>query len=82
MAIEKVKTLDGARTRVDEINTDAPAIVTAGRHGVGARIAAIYKNLSLVLAGMYTGLGCGGTPNTHHSYDEDSTDKKPDNRPI
>jgi hypothetical protein len=75
----KVKTLDGERTRVDELNlgdTDSPA----SEAGSGGRLARWLRNLNLVMAGMYTGLNCYGTPKAHHEYEEG--DDKPDRRPI
>ena len=82
MSSDKVKTIDAARTTVAELNTDVPAIMDLGQQGLRGRLASAYRNLSLVLAGMYTGLSCGGTPNTHHSYEEDPSGKKPDKRPL
>ena len=82
MSSDKVKTVDAARTTVAELNTAVPAIMDHGQQGLRGRLASAYRNLSLVLAGMYTGLSCGGTPNTHHSYEEDPSRNKPDKRPI
>ncbi|MEX2132062.1 MAG: hypothetical protein WD772_11320 [Pseudohongiellaceae bacterium] len=36
-----------------------------------------YRNISLFLAGMYTGVKCHGVPHDRHSYDRD-----PDDRPF
>ncbi len=74
----KTRTLDGERTRVDELNLGADEAASTGFRG---RIQRWYRNLNLVMAGMYTGLNCYGTPKTHHDYEEDDPDK-PDNRPI
>lgn len=82
---KKVKTLDGERTRVDELNlglADRPA----DQAGLRGRLARWYRNLNLVMAGMYTGLNCYGTPKAHHDYEEDERGErnpgKPDNRPL
>ena len=79
----KIKTLDGERTRIAELNTgpEASEVDTAG---TGSRVRRWLKNLNMVMAGMYTGLNCYGTPKTHHEYDErqDGTESKPDRRLI
>jgi hypothetical protein len=82
MSSDKVKTVDGARTTVAELNTAVPSIIGHWQRGLLGRLASAYRKFSLVLAGMYTGLGCGGTPNTLHSYEEDPSGKKPDKRPL
>ena len=77
---EKAKTIDGARTRVDELNlgdSDGPESEVSAL----GRLRRWYRNFSLVLAGMYTGLNCYGTPKTEHEYEEGSQ-QKPDNRLI
>ncbi len=75
----KVKTLDGQRTRLDEMNL-GDVDVDATDRSVLARLKRAYRNASLLMAGMYTGLNCYGTPKTHHEYEEG--EEKPDNRPI
>ena len=83
MSEEKVKTLDGTRTRVDQLNMEPPFDPQLPASGIWGRISRSYKNLSLFMAGMYTGLGCGGTPNTHHSYDKnDKSSTNIDRRPV
>ena len=79
---KKAKTLDGERTRVEELNLGAEdsAVPESGLRG---SIRRWYKNLNLVMAGMYTGLNCYGTPKAHHEYEEEGENSgKPDNRPI
>jgi len=70
MSESKAKTLDGKRTRVDELNTALPQGLQEANRGLWGRIATAYRNLSQVMAGMYTGVGCSGTPHSHHSYDD------------
>ncbi len=78
---EKARTLDGERTRVDELNLGDD--YAPDDKGLRARLKLWYKNLNLVMAGMYTGLNCYGTPKTHHDYEEEGEDSgKPDNRLI
>ena len=66
----RVKTLDGKRTSVQSINTEVPQSLQAGPGGLLSRIGRIYKSLNLIMAGMYTGVGCSGTPHADHSYQE------------
>ena len=78
-----VVTPDGERTRIDQLNTGTESVPeTEERQVSGLR--RWWRNLNMVLAGMYTGLGCYGTPNKHHSYSQDSKTgaDKPDNRPL
>jgi len=88
MSEQKAKTLDGERARVEDLNIGGGAgkeQPEAAPSGVAARLKRAYRNFNLLLAGMYTGLNCYGTPHTHHSYDdedESSSKKKPDRRPI
>ena len=79
----KVKTLDGQRTRLEEMNL-GPEDVDAADRSFLARLKRAYRNASLVMAGMYTGLNCYGTPKSHHDYGEEGGEgnDKPDNRPI
>ena len=68
MAQSKVKTLDGSRTAVADLNIEAPRALQRKQQGIWGKLAVAYKNLSQVMAGMYTGVGCSGTPNPLHSY--------------
>ena len=70
MSQSKVKTLDGRRTPVADLNIEPPRALQVSNRGIWAKLAVIYKNLSQVMAGMYTGVGCSGTPNPFHSYEE------------
>ena len=80
MKSEKWKTIDGERTRVDEMNVGAEPDADSGT-GLSGRLKRFARNASLVMAGMYTGLNCYGTPNTEHEQDDES-EQKPDRRPI
>ena len=80
MAKSKQKTIDGERIPVAELNLEAPFPADKSKSGFLNKIAAAYKNLSLVMAGMYTGLNCYGTPHSHRDSDRD--ENKPDKRPI
>jgi len=77
-------TPDGARTEINELNTGVQAQETDEQGRPIGKLRRIWRNLNLVMAGMYTGLTCYGTPNERHSYRQDSDDAadKPDNRPL
>ena len=74
------RTLDGERTRVEDMNLDVPLVSSANVSGFAGRLTKIYKNLSLIMAGMYTGLNCYGTPHSHLKSNRPKN--KPDNRLI
>ena len=80
---KKIKTLDGERTRVEELNLGVQGDAEA-ETGLKGKLGRWYRNLNLVLAGMYTGLNCYGTPKAHHEYEAEGAEKprKPENKPI
>ncbi|MBQ13111.1 MAG: hypothetical protein QGG67_21005 [Gammaproteobacteria bacterium] len=69
MGLSKVKTLNGAPLKVEELNIEAPGATNEHPSGFFPRIRQAYKNFSLILAGMYTGVGCSGTPPAYHEYE-------------
>ena len=71
----KVPTPDGRPIDRGQLNTALPAALAEAEQGVLARLAGAYRRLNEVLSGMHTGVRCGGTPHSHHSYDTD--DRKP-----
>ncbi len=75
MSEQLVKTPDGKRTRVAELNTSVPESLKAENQGLLGRIGKAWANLNQVLAGMYTGVGCAGDVHTHHKYSD--KDKNP-----
>ncbi len=80
-----VATPDGARTEIEDLNTGDALQSDAVDSAIPPRgIRRLWHNLNLVLAGMYTGLTCYGTPHEHHRYRQDSPDDadKPDRRPL
>jgi len=64
----KKPTVDGCPTKVKDLNIGSAAADDESAPGLFARLGRAYKNVSLFMAGMYTGVGCSGTPRTHHSY--------------
>jgi len=80
MTKSKQKTKDEERISINELSLEAPFIPDSSRLGILGKIAAAYKNLSLVIAGMYTGLNCYGAPYSHREID--GAENKTDNRPI
>gem|GEM_PF-553789 len=68
------KTLDGKRTDIADMNLgsgDSVANATEGSKEINP-IRRWWRNLNLVMAGMYTGLSCYGTPHERHRYPEDA----------
>lgn len=56
-------TLDGRRLQIDELNlAEEP-----GEGSKQGRWRRFLRNLSLFMAGMYTGESCGGTPHSSRS---------------
>lgn len=85
--MDKWTTVDGERTRVTELNTGSE-VDSADLKGMSGRLRQFARNASLVMAGMYTGLNCYGTPNAEHEQ-KGGTEKqggapkaKPDRRLI
>ena len=85
--MDKWTTVDGERTRVNELNT-GPEVDSTELKGLRGRLRHFAHNASLVMAGMYTGLNCYGTPNAEHDQkgrtekEGDESAGKPDRRPI
>ena len=71
---EKMPTQDGEPIRVNQLNIGNEP---AEPEGLKGRVSGFFQKVSLFLAGMYTGVGCGGTPNRYHSYD-----RKKDDGPV
>ena len=85
--MEKLKTVDGERTRVNALNT-GPDVDSAELRGLRGRLRQFARNASLVMAGMYIGLNCYGTPNAEHDQEGaadtigNKPSRTPDRRPI
>jgi len=77
MPEQKAKTLNGAPTPLSSLNVDSPSILVNSSSGLLARISKIYGRLNDVMSGMYTGVGCAGTPHEHHSFEEKPQREKP-----
>ena len=75
MSEQKAKTIDGAPTPLSAINVDPPSVLEDSKTGPLARLSRFYRRLNDVMAGMYTGVGCAGTPHEHHRYDEQAESK-------
>ena len=71
----KAKTIDGAPTTLSSLNVDSPSVLEAPKAGPFARLSRIYRRLNDVMSGMYTGVGCAGTPHEHHRYEEQTKSK-------
>ena len=85
--MEKWKTVDDERTLVSALNTGSE-VDSAYSPRLRGRLRQFGRNASLVMAGMYTGLNCYGTPNAQHGQQGRSCREvnelagKPDRRPI
>jgi hypothetical protein len=77
MSEQKAKTINAAPTPLSSLNVDSPSLLEDSKTGPLARLSKIYRRLNDVMSGMYTGVGCAGTPHEHHSYDEQAKSKKP-----
>ncbi len=75
MPTHKAKTIDGKPTPLSSLNVDSPRLLDNSKTGFLARIARIYRRINDVMSGMYTGVGCAGTPHEYHSYEEPAQGK-------
>ncbi len=66
------------RTRVDELNTGVPSLLDSRRKWFNPFVK-VYRNLALVMAGMYIGQGCSGTL---VKQNDDDRNTATDNRSI
>ena len=82
MSKSKQETIYGERIPFNELSLETPFISDTSKSGILGKIADAYKNLSLVMAGMYTGLNCYGAPYFHREIDGDEDENKTDNRPV
>lgn len=71
MSTSKTATLNGRKTASKDLNTDSPKLLN-GRVGLLSKIGSVYRKVSEILAGMYTGVGCSGTAHEFHSYEEET----------
>ena len=71
----KAKTINGAPTRLSSLNVDSPSVLEDPKIGRLTRLSRIYRRLNEVMSGMYTGVGCAGTPHEYHHYDEQPKSK-------
>jgi len=77
MSEQKAKTIDGAPTPLSSLIVESSSQLEDSKRGALARLSIIYRRLNDVMAGMYTGVGCAGTPHEHHHYDEQKSSKNP-----
>ena len=75
MSEQKTKTINGAPTPLVSLNVGSPRISVGSMTGPLARLSRIYRRLNDVMSGMYTGVGCAGTPHEHYHYDEQPKSK-------
>jgi len=77
MSEQKAKTINGAPTPLSSLIVDSPSLLENPKTGLFARLSRIYRRLNDVMSGMYTGVGCAGTPHEHHRYDKQAKSKNP-----
>lgn len=77
MTEHKAKTINGAPTPLASLNVATPSVLENSKTGPLARVSRIYRRLNEVMSGMYTGVGCAGTPHEHHSFEEQTESEKP-----
>ena len=75
MSEQKAKTINGAPTPLSSLNVGSASELDDSKTGLLARLSKIYRRLNDVMAGMYTGVGCAGTPHEHHYYHEQAKSK-------
>jgi hypothetical protein len=61
-------TMDGRRLELEQLNVGREG---AASQASGGFLQRFRRAVALFLAGMYTGVKCGGVPHSHHSYDRD-----------
>lgn len=70
MSEQKTKTINGALMALASLNVRSPGVLEEAMTGPLVRFSQIYRRLGDVMSGMYTGVGCAGTPHEHNSYEE------------
>jgi hypothetical protein len=71
-----VKTLNGRPTALFALDLSQVDGEGAAKTGVMGKLKLAYKNLNLILAGMYTGVTCYGVPHEEQSYKSDDQEEK------
>jgi hypothetical protein len=70
MSKPKTKTINVAHTSLASLNVGSPSILEDSMTRPLTRFSGIYRRLNDAMSGMYTGVGCAGTPHEHHRYEE------------
>jgi len=66
------ETIGDERTRVEEINIDFPIELRNQNSFLISKLLIMYKSVSLIMAGMYTGLSCYGAADSGHKAIKDA----------
>jgi hypothetical protein len=64
----KTKTVDGKPIDISALNIEAPQGLNPLHSNIQKKWVVLYRRASEVMAGMYTGIGCLGTPRSQHSH--------------
>ncbi|MBL4581506.1 MAG: hypothetical protein JKY29_06780 [Gammaproteobacteria bacterium] len=75
MSEQKARTINGTPVPLSSLNVDSPSLLENSKTGLLARLSRIYRRLNDVMSGMYTGVGCAGTPLEHHRYSDQPKSK-------
>ena len=75
MSKQKTKTINVAPTPLASPNAGSPSILEDSMTRPLTRFSEIYRRLNDAMLGMYTGVGCAGTPHEHHRYEEQTKSK-------
>ena len=70
--INHSETIGDERTLVEEINTDFPIELRNQNSCLISKLLIMYKSVSLIMAGMYTGLSCYGAADSGHKAIKDA----------
>jgi hypothetical protein len=76
VATSQAKTLNGCPTKVSDLALTPAHAEIDKKPGLLGRVQRAYKNLNLILAGMYTGVTCCGVPPEKHSFKASVIDEK------
>ena len=75
MSKKLTKTVNGSPTSRSSLNLEPPISLKKVSAGPLVYLAQFYRRLNEVMSGMYTGVGCAGTAQSHHRYEESEKPK-------
>jgi hypothetical protein len=75
MSKKPTKTANGSPTSQSSLNLELPLSLKKVSSGSLAYVAQFYSRLNDVMSGMYIGVGCAGTAQSHHRYEKSEKPK-------